>query len=464
MANEKKLPYVRFIRQVSSSSKSIVGWKTTMAETFEALKVADWVQATSRAEDVMMPVNAPLTFTVDDKYDCFKMTSTVEGSGRQTCHMGMVAYRFKIPDDAITNSIYPTAISLSLGADKFNTSGLRVAAYVSDTATPPTDWTTCREGTEYIPDETIDSVTLGILASRVALVSNATNSSGDYTITFDPALSANNAYLYIIVSLYDYESYRTSREYYIEGAGVLDGANVQVSFADAVTADAPASPLVGLPVIYSAGGGRYGFSVAGVSNFYYNLALFPGNSANVFSAYTALIKPAASVTWDGTNSAVSGSLIVGYIPKKEKDVTAIYFKDLDVDLSSATMDVYVNVWTSPPMIDPATRNYIKTGYPDKTEVLASALQTMFFNESSITLPMLDSSGGNKQDITLTHVGSTILRKGTAYDENTKFEVNIPNTNQTPLTLYVTIAPYNVTKLETTTALFPDDDTGEIYLV
>ena len=87
---------------------------------------------------------------------------------------------------------------------------------------------------------------------------------------------------------------------------------------------------------------------------------------------------------------------------------------------------------------------------------------MFFNKSSVTLPMLDSAGGNKQDVTLTHAGYKILRQGTAYDENTRFDVNIPNTNQTPLTLYVTIAPYNVTALGNAIALFPDDDTGEIY--
>ena len=337
MANELNLPYKRFVRRAQINNKAIVGWKTTMNEAFEALKIATWKEAITPSE---------LTFVDSDTYDCFKMSSTSTNTGIQNCYMGMVAYRYTIPTNAITNSIYPTAISLSLGADKFNTSGLRVAAYMSNSATPPTDWTTCREGTEYIPDETIDSVTLGILASRAELVSNATNSFGDYTITFNPALSANNAYLYIIISLYDYESYRANREYYIEGAGILDGTNVQVSFADAVTADDPPSPLVGLPMIYSSGGGRYGFSIAGSANFYYNVALFPGSSANVFSTYTALIKPAASVSWDGTNAGIAGSLIVSYIPKKDSDITGIYFKDLDVDLSSATMDVYVNIWTS----------------------------------------------------------------------------------------------------------------------
>ena len=393
MANELKLPYVRFVRRVSSSSKAITQWKNTMTETFEALKIAPWRESTALASDVSMPVNAPLTFAPSDAYDTFKMSSTVATTGKQICHMGMVAYRYTIPADAITDSTHPTAVTLSLGADKFNTSGLRVALYLSNTATPPTDWTICREGTQHIADETIDTVALGILASRTLLVSGSVNAAGDYTVTFDPAITANNSYLYVIISNYDYEDFRASREYYIEGSGVLDGANVQVGFEAAVTAD--------LPVVIWDGrfkaGGKYS-AYSGAATYLQNntkslitknamngeewlVGTFPQNTfggvyTNTISQFDGNAETVIGVEAAGK---VSGCVMVRAVKLlKGLPFTKLSFGEVTVvDLRLKSLNLLCNVWYGKPIETSPTAS---SGYGKPTDA-SLAMEDFWFKDS-----------------------------------------------------------------------------------
>lgn len=456
MANEKKLPYVRFVRQVQSSSKAIVQWKTTMAETFEGLKVASWRESTALLADVSMPVNAPLTFAPNDKYDAFKMSSTVAGTGRQTCYMGMVAYRYKIPADAITDSTYPTLIKLTLGADKFNVSGLRVAIYLSNTATPPTDWATCREGTEYIPDVTIDTVTLGVLASREALVANATNVGGDYTVTFDPAIAANNAYLYVIISLFDYEDYRLSREYYIEGSGVLDGANVEVGFAAAVDADTAVSIWDGR---YKAGGkyqSYYGSIVWAQNNTKLLVTrnsmngeewlvgswpqkVFAGDITATFSQFDGNASTTIGVESGGK---ISGCSLVRAIKViKGVPFTKLQFGESTVaDLREKSLNLLCNVWYGKPA-EAAPTVYAAYGKPTE----ATMEMDDFYFSDSVTGAKLTYYGGSSwvegSAMTLVNAGQFLLKSGSLYTSADKFDVNIEGNGI--FYLIIAIAPVTI---------------------
>jgi len=422
MANELKLPYVRFVRQVQSTSKAIVQWKSTMSETLEALKIAPWKQSTILPSDVSMPVNAPLTFTPSDAFDAFKMSSTVAGSGKQICHMGMAAYRYTIPADAITDSTHPTAVTLSLGADKFNTSGLRVAIYLSNTATPPTDWTVCREGTEFIPDETIDTVTLGVLASRSSTVSAAVNAAGSYTVTFDPAITANNAYLYVIISNYDYADFRTSREYYIEGSGVLDGANVQVSFEAAVTADGAVSPFTGFPFLSNEILVGYGTTGAAlITNLY---SLFPGAQTAVLTTVTGVVNPKVGVTISGADVESTGSIVMAPVKIANRVYTGVYIDNLAINLTSKDMSIIANVWISPPIKSSAGLYLRASGFP--TTNTAEAFTDFAYGAGTVAIKAA-AAGVATYDLTLTNVGQFVFKSGTNYTETTKIPVSIPDT-------------------------------------
>jgi hypothetical protein len=439
MANEMKLPYVRFVRRVQSANKAIVQWKTTMAETFEALKIASWKESTALASEVSMPVNAPLTFTPSDAYDTFKMSSTVAGSGKQTCHMGMAAYRFTIPADAITDSTHPTAVTLSLGTDKFNTSGLRVALYLSNTDTPPTDWTICREGTQHIPDETIDTVTLGILASRTLLVSTATNSAGEYTVTFDPVIAANNAYLYVIISNYDYEDYRASREYYIEGSGVLDGANVQVGFEASVTADAPVviwdgrykaggkyPSYSGTPV-YQQNNTKFLVTRASMNGEEWILSTFPQNvfGGSFTATFSQFDGDANTTIGVESGGKVSGCALVRAI----KVINGVPFtkfqfgESIVADLRLKSLNLLVNVWYGKPA-EAAPTVYAAYGKPTaETMELESFYFSSAVDGAKLTYYPVNS-WVESAAMTLFNAGQFLLKSGSLITSADKFDINI----------------------------------------
>lgn len=244
MATQLNLNYVRFVRSVTTPIVANTQFVALMKSGFEMLKAAPWMESTQRKSE--LPVNDPLTFVASDVYDAYKASITTASSGKQSCSMGMAAYRFKIPAYAISNSVYVDAIKATVGADKFAYSGLKIAAIASNDATPPTDWTILRAGgfgatvdatgDFSSPDTTVAPNTFGYLASREALVSAATNKAEDLTLDLS-ALAANYTYLYLIVSMYDYTDYRASRQYWIEGSGIVMGESALVTFGSSVTAD-----------------------------------------------------------------------------------------------------------------------------------------------------------------------------------------------------------------------------------
>jgi hypothetical protein len=328
---------------------------------------------------------------------------------------------------------------MTLGADKFNASGLRVAVYLSDTATPPTDWTTCREGTEYIPDETVDTVTLGILASRATLIANATNSSGDYTVAFSPAISANNAYLYVIVSLYDYEDYRASREYYIEGSGVLDGANVEVGFAAAATPDATPVAWDGR---YKAGGKCslfFGASFAWLQNnrkllFTRNsmegeeglLGVFPSIAVggDATETYTQFDGNAETLIGVESGGKISGCTCVRVIKLiNGEPITTLQFGEAVLcDLAGKQLNLHVNVWYGKLA---ETTPAFSMGYGTPADATMKN-ENLYFSDSisGAKLKAYSTSWIESAEMTLTHAGQFTLRSGKQYTSSDVFPVSI----------------------------------------
>jgi hypothetical protein len=195
--------------------------------------------------DVAMPANTPLTFALNDKYDAFKMSSTTSASGIETAYAGMAAYRLKIPADAISGSKYIKGLTVTLGADKFAYSGIKVAVRATAEATPATSWAILRAGAIGSTVDTskkfatydADPEVSGVLDAPEASVSSATNKAQSFAFDLS-AIAGNYAYLWIYISMYNYTDYRANRPYWVEGSGIVNGATAVVEFASSVTADA----------------------------------------------------------------------------------------------------------------------------------------------------------------------------------------------------------------------------------
>jgi hypothetical protein len=216
-----------------------------MDENFIKLKTAAWVPSSALPSDVAMPANTPLTFTLNDKYDAFKMSSTTSASGVETAYAGMAAYRLTIPADAISGHKYIKGLTVTLGADKFAYSGIKVAVHASNTATPSTDWSMLRAGgygtnvdaSKEFATYDDDPEVSGVLDAPEASVASATNKAQSFVFDLS-AINADYAYLWIYISMYNYTDYRANRPYWVEGAGIVNGATAVVEFESSVTADA----------------------------------------------------------------------------------------------------------------------------------------------------------------------------------------------------------------------------------
>lgn len=327
MATSLKLPYVRFVRQVTTSSGANPQFVAMMEEGLAALKAAAWRPAAASLDSVAMPANDPLNFAPDDKYDAYKASKTTAASGVQTCNLGMAAYRYKIPADAISGSHYVQSVVATVGADKFAYSGVKVAFILSDATTPPVSWTLLRSGgLGTTPDATgefatydADPEVYGVLNSRdQASVSTATNKAEEFTFDLS-SVAANYAYLYVVVSMYDYTDYRANRPYWVEGCGVINGESLEVTLEGTVTADADTTwdgwvGAVGLRSVFGGTYTDYGFQtqmVLAAVDPWQIMAAFPRVGVVTNTAFAGGTGCSVGVDTGGT---VLGASIVRYLP------------------------------------------------------------------------------------------------------------------------------------------------------
>ena len=232
-----KLPFKRFVAQVSSApARSKSSYLALMAENLEALKKCPWREA------AVVPVSLnghdfTASTQFSDAYDAFKLTGNYETANMtEIAYAGMAAYRFKIPESAMTGSVPVASVSLPVSRDRFLKDGLHVAAAFSTSAEPSADWETIRGS--------------GALAASSVLAQSAATlmegSADTTTVTLDlSGVSSGNpaAYLWVYVTLEDYTDRWTmynakeKRLYAVEGSAMLAGDGAEVTFDGVVTAD-----------------------------------------------------------------------------------------------------------------------------------------------------------------------------------------------------------------------------------
>jgi hypothetical protein len=231
MSDTLTLPFVRFTRQFHTDPATLTAWLATLAAGIEGLKTAPWVAAAAGTA-ATLPLSDPTGQFESQSYDAFKASGDAAAS-RQAAYLGMAAYRFKIPADALAGTAANIeSVAVKAYADKFLWKGLLLAAYVSASDTPSADWAVLRSGD--VATALTDGV--GVLPEPDPATATATNKSAVLTMTPAAAL-APQAYLWLVVQLADWEA--NAYEYWIEGAGMLEGSSVAVTFDRDVTADAP---------------------------------------------------------------------------------------------------------------------------------------------------------------------------------------------------------------------------------
>jgi len=267
MSTTIKLPYIRYVRQVSNgSSRSKYSFLAMMRENAAALETAKWALAKSktaeltvnqltRTDGVFNPDTGEYTTVptytayLDDRYDCFCQAGDAVKSRASLCgYAGIVAYRFTLPT---TNPGAIDSLSLRIQRDRYLRSGVRAVAVLSNSATPSDDWSVIRgtaSGSIVSPSveggEESGIESFGFLGQPdVAYLLAGRADEG--TLTFDaehfPALenAASYAYLYIYLSPEDLAGSWTwynetdPRSYYIEGSAILVPADTTFTFATA---------------------------------------------------------------------------------------------------------------------------------------------------------------------------------------------------------------------------------------
>lgn len=286
-----KLPFVRFVRQVSSrNSLSRYGYIGIMANNAYALKEIDWKEATCPPSEVALPSDSitktdgiidsttgewtkkpTYTAWIDDRYDVYNKCGDYVPRNATICgYSGCVAYRFKLPD---SNPSAMTRLKLVVRRDRALRSGVKVAISFSNIAIPSNEWgsihpdsadlsssSSSDSGSDSSYDAGVSYVTQSVPAEENVIGVRSwgflgqpetpnlmSAQSGSDTIELTPetfsAMSdaGDYSYLYVYITLEDgyayWDMYSSSeqRYYYIEGSAVLDHAMCEYSFEDPYT-------------------------------------------------------------------------------------------------------------------------------------------------------------------------------------------------------------------------------------
>lgn len=276
----KDLPCVRFVKRVSNGALgSKYSYIAMMADNAKALETAQWRKASTPLNEVSMPVNkvtetdavydesgamvSPPSFKAftDDRFDAFQQGGDARKENATMCgYAGCVAYRFKIPDTAIAGTVPLSSVALAIQRDRYCRAGVRVALELSNSTLPSDDWAVVRgagSGAIVSPSTSSDApgvASWGFLgqADTGNLVSGR---AADGVITFNaggtggfPALATTGkSYLWVYISLEDYNSYWTMynatdpRYYSIEGSAMLVASKASFTFNGGVTPDDPST-------------------------------------------------------------------------------------------------------------------------------------------------------------------------------------------------------------------------------
>ena len=236
MSTKLQLPYIRFVRQTRSNLVASSAAMSTLSDLVFDLKLAPW-RVVSKTITTTLPITSNVeTSFFDDSYDTFKASGDVVPlSEQQRVYIGMVAYRFKIPDDAIAETVANVKkITLRLLSDRYNVDGLLASAYMSYDATPSMDWDLLKTG---IAATTIDTEGKGVLAQTENYI-KAKSKQGDFILDLDEGggvYPASQQYLYIILQLANWE--HLAYPEWVEGAGMFSAKSMIVEFDRDVAPD-----------------------------------------------------------------------------------------------------------------------------------------------------------------------------------------------------------------------------------
>ncbi len=239
------LPFTRFVRQVRTEPRALLDTPGAAKNALSLLMAARWAAADENAST--FPARNALLDGSMLSWDAYKVVGNYAmddaGIGYQRAYAGAVAYRFRVPADAIANARDVIRVTVPLSVDRWLVDGVRVTAHLSDSSTPSADWAVIRAGD--ISAQRVLPMTYDPTRSTAANPTGAIliEKSGDIALEF-PAASAATRYLYVYISLEDYESVRGL---WIEGAARIDGDSTLVEFDQAVAVDPPESQYLGLP-------------------------------------------------------------------------------------------------------------------------------------------------------------------------------------------------------------------------
>ena len=243
MATTLNLPFVRFVAQVSTGApRPKSTFIALMEENLEALKACQWRRADS-ADAALVRHDLSAASYFSDSYDAFKMTAGWNtATESETAFAGMAAYRFKIPASAVSGAIAIASVALPVSRDRYLLGGVRIAAQLSDSATPSADWAAVRgEG---------GASASAYLANAASYLTASQPASGAVEFSAADAQSlaqTGKAYLWIYVTLENYTDWwsrysaKEDRRYAIEGSAMLAGGSAAVTFAADVTPDPESS-------------------------------------------------------------------------------------------------------------------------------------------------------------------------------------------------------------------------------
>lgn len=245
MATTHMLPYSRFVAQVNTGTpEAKANYKALAQRNALAIQECPWREVT---DETVKPSLVQHEFTAvfdDDRFDAFCMTGSYDASvNTEIAYAGMVAYRFALPQAYLSGSAHLASASIMLSRDRFLLPGLRVAAALSDSATPSTAWDVVRGDADGCVKL---SAQLANTADRITAAEQAT---GAVTLDLDGLdASAKCAYLWVYLTVEDYTATWTwysstqHRLYAIEGSGMIVAQSSSITFSADVAADSDAPP------------------------------------------------------------------------------------------------------------------------------------------------------------------------------------------------------------------------------
>lgn len=289
------LEFKRFIKQVSTGPSAVVVTASMAEQNFRDLQDQDW-RAVSATESAMPPLNFT-TNPLINSYDAFKYASDY-AEGKQKAYAGAVAYRVTLPADAVAGTVANiTNVDVNLYVDRWLIGGVRVSALISDDAMPPNSWTDVLTGDAY---------------SATQLPATDPRADQNTTVSIAVASEASKAYLYIMVTLEDYESASPLDSRRLEGGALIIGQSIETTFDRSVTAAVPDNFVFEVDYVGDTFSDPIRLNI--FSNKYYN-----GNPAAVMRIDNIPLFPAQSKAY----------LVEGSIP--DGDIWIFAFVDLDDD-------------------------------------------------------------------------------------------------------------------------------------